>query len=201
MRCGRGRMGESMTTSIDWVHEIDASLGGVDQPSAAPVMVARMTRWRRHQPARAHHSFGDYVIERGPHVRRVAHAICCDWTQAEALVLATLTRLCDSWHRLPGPDAADTFVHRVLARAVVTDSPTPRSCNAHGEDYPIEDESLLFDGLQSLTVLQRKALILHDWLDLPVSEVADAIGLDPEQVLVHAARGRSALNFLLPETA
>ncbi len=83
----------------------------------------------------------------------------------------------------------------------MTDSPTPRSCNAHGDDYPIEDESLLFDGLQSLTAIQRKALVLHDWLDLPVAEVADAIGISDDQVLLHAARGRSALSFLLPEIA
>lgn len=189
-----------MTTSIDWVHEIDASLDGVDQPPAACVAVPRIARWRRH-PVPSGQGFSDYVAERGSHVRRLAHAICCDWTQAEALVLETFTRLYDVWHRIPGGDAADAFVHRSLARAVVTDSPTPRSCNAHGDDYPIEDESLLFDGLQSLTAIQRKALVLHDWLDLPVAEVADAIGISPDLVLLHTARGRSALNFLLPESA
>lgn len=189
-----------MTTSIDWVHEIDASLDGIDQPPAAYVSVPRTARWRR-QPLPSGEAFSDYVAERGPHVRRLAHAICCDWAQAEALVLVTLTRLYDSWHRISGSDAADAFVYRSLARAGVTDSPTPRSCNAHGDDYPIEDESLLFDGLQSLTAIQRKALVLHDWLDLPVAEVADAIGISADLVLLHAARGRSALNFLLPESA
>ena len=187
-----------MTTSIDWVHEIDASLDGIDQPPAA--YAVPVPRRRRHAlpPGQA---FTDYVAARGPHVRRLAHAICCDWAQAEALLLETLTRLYDSWHRIPSSDAADALVYRSLARAVVTDSPTPRSCNAHGDDYPIEDESLLFDGLQSLTAIQRKALVLHDWLDLPVAEVADAIGIRADLVLLHAARGRSALNFLLPETA
>lgn len=189
-----------MTTSIDWVHEIDASLDGIDQPPAAYVPLPRVPRWHRH-PMPSGQAFSDYVAERGPHVRRLAHAICCDWTQAEALVLATFTRLYDVWHRIPSSAAADAFVHRSLGRAVVTHSPTPRSCNAHADDYPIEDESLLFDGLQSLTAIQRKALVLHDWLDLPVAEVADAIGIEPELVLLHAARGRSALNFLLPESA
>ena len=188
-----------MTTSIDWVHEIDASLDGVDQPPAA-YAVPPLPRRRRHAVPSGQ-AFSDYVAERGPHVRRLAHAICCDWAQAEALLLETLTRLYDSWHRIAGSDAADALVYRSLARAVVTDSPTPRSCNAHGDDYPIEDESLLFDGLQSLTAIQRKALVLYDWLDLPVAEVADAIGISTELVLLHAARGRSALNFLLPESA
>lgn len=190
-----------MTTSIDWVHEIDASLDGIDQPPATHVpLLPRVPRWHRH-PQRSAPAFYDYVAERGPHVRRLAHAICCDWAQAEALVLATFARLYDGWHRTGSSAAADSFIHRSLGRAVVTPSPTPRSCNAHGDDYPIEDESLLFDGLQSLTAIQRKALVLHDWLDLPVAEVADAIGIGPELVLLHAARGRSALNFLLPESA
>lgn len=189
-----------MTTSIDWVHEIDASLEGIDQPPAAYVAAHHASRWRRHHRPTGR-SFTDYTAERGPHVRRLAHAICCDWAQAEALAMVTLTRLYDSWHRIAGAEAADLFVYRALARADVTDSPTPRSCNAHGDDYPIEDESLLFDGLQSLTVIQRKALVLHDWLDLPVAEVADAIGISADLVLHHAARGRSALNFLLPDSA
>jgi len=187
-----------MTSTIDWAHEIDTSLHGVDQPRAAYVEASLATRWRRRPTGQG---FYDYVAEREPHVRRLAHAICCDWAQAETLVVATLTRLSDGWHRIESPEAADTFVHRALARVDVTDSPTPRSCNAHGDDYPIEDESLLFDGLQSLTAIQRKALVLHDWLDLPVEEVASAIGISVDQVLLHATRGRSALNFLLPQTA
>ena len=186
-----------MTTSIDWVHEIDASLDGVDQPPAAyPV---RLVPRRRRHALPSGQAFSDYVTERGPHIRRLAHAICCDWAQAEALLLETLTRLYDSWHRIPGSDAADALVYRSLARAVVTDSPTPRSCNAHGDDYPIEDESLLFDGLQSLTAIQRKALVLHDWLDLPAEEVAGALGIDVAMVHRHANRGRAALAMLMPE--
>ncbi len=189
-----------MTSSIDWVHEIDASLDGLDQPHAAYAAAHHVPRWRwRARPTGP--GFSDYAAERLPHIRRLAHAVCCDWAQAESLVLDTLSRLHDHWHRISGPDAADAFVHRALARVAVTDSPTPRSCNAHGDDYPIEDESLLFDGLQSLTAIQRKALVLHDWLDLPVDEVADIIGISAEQVLTHAAHGRSALNFLLPESA
>ena len=189
-----------MTSSIDWAHEIDASLHGVDQPHAAYVAAAHLSR-RHPRPQPAGLSFSDYVADRGPNTRRLAHAICCDWTQAEALVVATFTQLYDEWHRIGCAEQADAFVHRALARVPVTDSPTPRSCNAHGDDYPIEDESLLFDGLQSLPVIQRKALILHDWLDLPLEEVADAVGISAEQVLIHAVRGRSALNFLLPEPA
>ncbi|UUZ61510.1 hypothetical protein [Nocardioides sp. B-3] len=37
-----------MTTSIDWVHEIDSSLDGIDQPPAAFLPLPRIARWHRH---------------------------------------------------------------------------------------------------------------------------------------------------------
>ncbi len=189
-----------MTTSIDWAHEIDTSLHSSAQPLAPYVAPLRTPRWRRHHEPSGQ-AFTNYVAERGPHLRRLAHAICCDWTQAETLTLDVLTRVYDAWHRLPGAEAADAFVHRELARAQVTDSPMPRSCNAYREGHPMEDESLLFDGLQSLTVIQRKAVVLHDWLSLPAWEVAEALGTSAELVVGHASRGRSALNLLLSESA
>lgn len=185
-----------MTTTIDWAHEIDASL--VATPLTAPLVWPRLARWRR-RPSSSAQAFSDYAAERGPYIRRLAHAICCDWAQAEMLALTTLTSLRHAWHRIGGAEGADAFVHRALGRASVTDSPTPRSCNARGEDYPIEDESLLFDGLQSLTVIQRKALVLHDWLDLPVAEVAAALEITSDEVHRHAARGHAALSFLMPD--
>ena len=190
-----------MTTTIDWVHEIDASFASVEPPTAY-VRTARTSRWRRHHPTPSTtEAFTGFVDVHGPQVRRLAHAVCCDWAQAEALTAATLTGLYDEWHRLPNEAAVWTRVHRALARAVVTDSPMPRSCTAHGDDYPIEDESLLFDGLQSLGVVQRKALILHHWLDVPADEVAGLLGITVDQVLLHTARGRVALNVLLPSSA
>ncbi|QIK75153.1 RNA polymerase sigma factor [Nocardioides piscis] len=174
-----------MTTSIDWVHEIDASLVGTPLDWRCPPSAA----------------FFDYAAERGPYVRRLAHAICCDWTQAETLSLAILTSLQLGWSRIGDPARADEFVHRALGNAVVTDSPTPRSCNARGDDYPFEDESLLFDGLQSLTVIQRKALVLHHWLDVSVPDVADILQITAAEVQRHAARARSAINFLMLEPA
>ncbi len=80
-----------MTSTIDWAHEIDASLHGVDQPHAAYVAASLNAHWHRpHARRPSGPGFTDYVTDRGPHVRRLAHAICCDWVQAEAFVVDTL---------------------------------------------------------------------------------------------------------------
>lgn len=188
-----------MTTSIDWVHEIDASFDGY---ASADVYVARrhVAGWRSRRDLRIDDGFSDYLAARQQHVRRVAHAICCDWLRAEDAVRRTLARLEDAWPHLADATEADAFVHRALARLDVQDSPSPRSCGENrAADFPVEDQSLIFDGLQSLPAVQRKVLVLHDWLDLPADEVAGALGIDVTTVHRHASRGRAALAMLMPD--
>jgi DNA-directed RNA polymerase specialized sigma24 family protein len=188
-----------MTTSIDWVHEIDASFDGY---ASADHYVARghVAGWRSRRDVHLSEGFADYLEVRQSHVRRVAHAICCDWAQAEEAVRRTLARLEDAWPHLADAVEADAFIHRALARLDVQDSPSPRSCAENrADDFPVEDQSLLFDGLQSLTAAQRKVLVLHDWVDLPADEVAAALGIDIGLVHRHASRGRAALAMLMPD--
>ncbi|KRF34948.1 sigma factor-like helix-turn-helix DNA-binding protein [Nocardioides sp. Soil805] len=190
-----------MTTTIDWVHEIDASFDGF---GTTDVYVAgtRPARWGTRRDLRATDGFTAYLLDRQQHVRRVAHAICCDWVQAEDAVRRTLAHVEAAWPHLADATEADALVHRSLARLDVHESPSPRSCGEHrAADFPVEDQSLLFDGLQSLPAVQRKVLVLHGWLDVPAEEVAGALGIDVSMVHRHATRGRAALAMLLPEHA
>jgi DNA-directed RNA polymerase specialized sigma24 family protein len=190
-----------MTTSIDWIHEIDASYDGFD---ATDAYVARghAGRWGSRRELHDADGFATYLVDRQSHVRRVAHAICCDWLQAEAAVRRILTDVETAWPHLSGAAEADAFVHRALARLDIHESPSPRSCGENrADDFPVEDQSLIFDGLQSLPVVQRKVLVLHDWLDLPAEEVAVALALDVDAVHRHASRGRATLAMLMPDPA
>jgi DNA-directed RNA polymerase specialized sigma24 family protein len=194
-----------MTTTIDWVHEIDASFDGYDvtgdDPVAQDARRRPSSRWRARRDVPAE-GLADYVAERHPHVRRVAHAICCDWAHAEDAVRRTVADVEAAWPHLADAAEADAFVHRALARLDVHDSPSPRSWREdRADDFPVEDQSLIFDGLQSLPAVQRKVLVLHDWVDLPADEVAAALGIDVTTVHRHAARGRAALALLMPEPA
>lgn len=190
-----------MTTSIDWVHEIDASFDGFG--STDPYVARRhVGRWRSRRDLRPADGFTDYLLARQAHVRRVAHAICCDWGQAEDAVRRTLAGLEAAWPHLSDSVEADAFVHRALARLDVHDSPSPRSCGENqADDWPVEDQSLIFDGLQSLPAVQRKVLVLHDWLDLPADDVAGALGIDVALVHRHALRARGTLAMLMPDPA
>lgn len=183
--------------SIDWVQAIDATLGTSWTPREPAS--TRVPRW--HRNAAAGEAFTAYVGTHGAEIRRLAHAICCDWDQAETLTSTLLASMYDRWHRFDSDAAADRFVCAALASARVVASATPRSCSSHDPDVPMEDESLLFDGLQSLSVAERKTVVLHDWLDLPITDVAALMSLPVESVTRLAAQGRSALALLLSESA
>jgi RNA polymerase sigma-70 factor (ECF subfamily) len=64
-------------------------------------------------------------------------------------------------------------------------------------DPQVDDE--LFDALQGLTPPQRIAIVLHYYVDCPVSEIARRTGMNPLVVRAHLSRGRKRMRLLLGE--
>ena len=58
------------------------------------------------------------------------------------------------------------------------------------------DEQLLA-ALQRLTQQQRAVIVLHYYVDCPVSEIARRTGINPLAVRAHLSRGRKRLRLLL----
>lgn len=65
-------------------------------------------------------------------------------------------------------------------------------------DLP-EDRVALLAALRRLPAVQREAIALHHLADLPVHEVAEAVGSPVGTVKARLARGRAALAVLLSE--
>jgi RNA polymerase sigma-70 factor (ECF subfamily) len=57
----------------------------------------------------------------------------------------------------------------------------------------------VFEALGRLSPNQRLAVILHDYADRPVSEVAATLGTTPATVYVHLSQGRRRLRSLLED--
>ena len=57
----------------------------------------------------------------------------------------------------------------------------------------------VFDALERLSPNQRLAVVLHDYADRPVSEVAATLGVTPATVYVHLSQGRRRLRSLLED--
>jgi len=67
------------------------------------------------------------------------------------------------------------------------------------DDLP-EDRLVLLAALRRLPAAQREAIALHHLADLPVHEVAEAVGAPVGTVKARLARGRATLAELLTET-
>jgi RNA polymerase sigma-70 factor (ECF subfamily) len=68
------------------------------------------------------------------------------------------------------------------------------------ESYPFPEPLLhVFDALAKLSPNQRLAVVLHDYADRPVAEIASALGVTSTTVYVHLSQGRRRLRSLLED--
>ena len=69
---------------------------------------------------------------------------------------------------------------------------------ARPEDVPgLEDRLDVIEALRSLPIEQREVVALHHLADLPVADIAEALGLPPGTVKSRLSRGREALAHAL----
>ena len=61
----------------------------------------------------------------------------------------------------------------------------------------IEQTSELVAALQTLSPMQRRAVVLRHWLDLSVEETARELGVSTGTVKSHTSRGLAALHAVL----
>jgi RNA polymerase sigma-70 factor, ECF subfamily len=120
-------------------------------------------------------------------VRAWAHLRQLDRAEnPEAWVRTTAYRLAVSrWRRTQrGRRPAD--------RALSADAPTTRAAD--------EDHVALVAALRQLPEAQRRSLVLHHIVDLPVHEVAREVGVPEGTIKARLSRGRAALAALLADS-
>jgi RNA polymerase sigma-70 factor (sigma-E family) len=149
----------------------------------------------------------DYVASRQRYLRRIAYALCGDWHQAEDLLQIALTKLYVAWPRVHRDGREDAYVRQILVRTNIDDHRRARNrespgLDGHHEVAPdavsvVADRSELFDALQRLPQMQRKAVLLRHWLDLSVEQTAAELGIGPGTVKSHTSRGLAALQTAL----
>jgi RNA polymerase sigma-70 factor (sigma-E family) len=153
----------------------------------------------------------EYVASRQLHLRRIAYAVCGDWHRAEDLLQTALTKLYVAWPRVHRDGREDAYVRQILVRTNIDAHRRLRqrqeSPGLDGLDETVPDatsgvaeRSELFDALQRLPQMQRKAVLLRHWLDLSVEETARELGIGPGTVKSHTARGLAALQAALTGT-
>jgi RNA polymerase sigma-70 factor (sigma-E family) len=153
-------------------------------------------------------AFTEFVAARRTHLRRVAYAVCGDWHQADDLVQTALTKLYVAWPRLHTAGSEEAYARQIIVRANIDEHRRPWRRELPGldghdpsarEPMPSEDRTALFEALQALPVMQRKAVVLRHWLGLSVEETARELGISTGTVKSHSSRGLHALQAVLAD--
>jgi len=155
-------------------------------------------------------AFASLAVAAGDRLHAVAHRILRDLDLAED---ATQQALLAIWRDLPqlrDPASFDAWSYRLLVRACYAEgrrerrwSPGLRLVTAEEPRSPdgsstVIDRDQLEHGFRRLSVEHRAVVVLHHYLDWPLDQVADALGIPPGTArsrLHHAMRGlRAALD-------
>ncbi|GAA1355372.1 RNA polymerase sigma factor [Saccharothrix algeriensis] len=154
-------------------------------------------------------AFRDFAAGHAASLRRTAYLFCGDWHTAEDLMQASLLKLYQAWHRVQWRDNPSAYARKVLLRTWLDEKRRPwrRAEQRDGEVPDVADSSvdpeaaseqlwardLVHAALLHVPPRQRAALVLRYFEDLPVSEVAVAMGCSEGTVKSQTARGLAAL--------
>jgi RNA polymerase sigma-70 factor, ECF subfamily len=155
-------------------------------------------------------AFTSLAVAVGDRLHAVAHRILRDTDLAED---ATQQALLNVWRDLPqlrDPARFDAWSYRLLVRACYAEARRTRRWAPNLRLLPADeppgaddlgsvvDRDQLERGFRRLSVDHRAVVVLHHYLDLPLSEVAEALGVPEGTVrsrLHYAMRGlRAALD-------
>jgi RNA polymerase sigma-70 factor (ECF subfamily) len=155
-------------------------------------------------------AFASLAVAAGDRLHAVAHRILRDTDLAED---ATQQALLTVWRDLPqlrDPARFDAWSYRLLVRACYAEARRTRRwapnlrvlsadqpATADGSDLVV-DRDQLERGFRRLSIDHRAVVVLHHYLDMPLDEVAETLGVPVGTVrsrLHHAMRGlRAALD-------
>ena len=155
-------------------------------------------------------AFASLAVAVGDRLHAVAHRILRDIDLAED---ATQQALLAIWRDLPqlrDPARFEAWAYRLLVRACYAEARRTRRSGSNLRLLPadepmaadelatVADRDQLERGFRRLSIDQRAVVVLHHYLDLSLSDVADALGIPEGTVrsrLHHAMRGlRAALD-------
>ena len=131
-----------------------------------------------------------------------------DRVEAEDAVMEAFTRAVNSSRSFLGADNPEAWLRTVAVNVTRTrwrrsrffrDVSHRLVAERSYDDLP-EDHIVLLAALRQLPTAQREAIALHHLADLPVHEVAEAVGAPVGTVKARLVRGRAALAVLLSET-
>ncbi|MEU0681311.1 MULTISPECIES: SigE family RNA polymerase sigma factor [Streptomyces] len=153
------------------------------------------------------YSFDDFYATHAQRLVAIVYAVTGDVTEAEDAVQEAFARAWLRWDRLAATGDPTPWVRTVAMRlAVSTWRKSRNRLRAHFRHGPpadlpglAPDHVALVDALRRLKPEQRRVIVLHHLLDLPVEEVARETGSTRAAVRTRLVRARRLLGAHLVE--
>jgi RNA polymerase sigma-70 factor (ECF subfamily) len=133
-----------------------------------------------------------------------ANLVLHDHARAEEVAQDAFVRLLENWRKVSRYDRPGAWVRRVAFRLAVRIAKRQSRLVDLDEAWPIAAEARPLDldliaAIRQLPPQQRAAVALHYVEDLPVNEIAGALGCSVSTASVHLHRARTRLAELLGE--
>jgi RNA polymerase sigma-70 factor (ECF subfamily) len=133
-----------------------------------------------------------------PAIVRAVYVLTANQAEAEDVAQEAFARLYAHWRKVSRYERPGAWVRRVAINIAVS---SLRTLVRHspGASDPDPADPDLHRAIVALPRLQRAAVVLHYYEDLPVGEVAAILGCSPNTVKVHMHRARKKLAAALSE--
>jgi RNA polymerase sigma-70 factor (sigma-E family) len=153
-------------------------------------------------------TLADLASGRGAALKRHAFLLCGDETQADDLVQESLVRAFTRPLRVPRPRAAEAYVRVIMVNLFIDGTrrhsrwnrlaPLLRPADMTPDPADqVTDRDAMLTALRSLSPRQRACVVLRYYEDLPVAEVAAALGVAEGTVKRYLSEAMSHVAALL----
>lgn len=151
--------------------------------------------------------FAEFFSARFDTYRRVAHALCGDWGEAEEITQESFVKVYARWSKIRR-DTADAYVRKVLTRSFLDTRRRKRARedvvaevpDTGSRDPETAERLALGSALLSVPPRQRAVLVLRFIADQSVEQVAATMGCSVGTVKSQTSRGLDTLRAAYPET-
>jgi RNA polymerase sigma-70 factor (sigma-E family) len=179
------------------------SSGGEIEEGSAQIRAQRRAERPVSKSSEREQDFTEFYLARGPALRRTAYLIVRDWHHAEDLTQQSFVRLYAAWPRIRR-ESVEAYARKTVVNACLTHlrRRKPESPTETLPDSPVATHETALDVGQALALLpdrQRAIVALRFLDDLPVAEVAAALGVAEGTVKSQTSRALDTLRAHLPD--
>ncbi|OGO53554.1 MAG: hypothetical protein A2V84_01190 [Chloroflexi bacterium RBG_16_70_13] len=148
--------------------------------------------------------FGAFFVEAFPRVTRTVALMLHDARRAEDVAQDAFVQLLKNWDKISRYERPDAWVRRVAIRLAMRALRRDRLWSLVKADVrqpmPLQPRDLdVTDAVRRLPGMQRAAVVLFYYEDLPIADIAQALGCAEPTARVHLHRARRRLAELLHE--